>query len=252
MNPINTSLGFLLFLVFAVAARAGEVSVAVAANFAAPMKLIASNFSHATGHKALLSFGSTGKLYAQIRNGAPFEVLLAADSGTPQRLIEEGLAVGGTQFTYALGQLALWSAQPQLVDEHAKVLGSARFARLALADPKLAPYGAAALETLASLGLADILKPRFVTAESVGQAYQFVASGNAELGFVALSQVVRDGKLLAGSVWRVPNGMHQPLRQDLVVLKAGEHRLAARSFAAYLRSDEAREVIRAFGYEEDN
>ncbi len=231
---------------------AAEVLVAVAANFTAPMKLVAESFAAATGHHASLAFGSTGKLYAQIRNGAPFDVFLAADSATPARLVDEGLAVEDSRYTYAVGQLALWSARPGLVDGDGRVLAQGGFKRLALADAKLAPYGRAAEETLQSLGLLETLKPRIVTAESIGQSYQFVASGNAELGFVALSQVLRDGIAGEGSLWRVPNGMHEPLRQDLVVLKSGERSAAARALAAYMRSDEAREIIRKFGYEVAN
>lgn len=242
----------LLLALFPACALAEDVSVAVAANFTAPMKLIVERFEKATGHRARLSFGSTGKLYAQIRNGAPFELLLAADAETPERLVEEGLAVADTRYTYAIGQLALWSADPGRVDADGQVLKSADFAHLALADPKLAPYGRAAEETLARLGLLEALRPKFVTAESIGQSYQFIASGNAELGFVALSQIVRDGALGQGSMWRVPNGMHQILRQDLVVLARGERSHAARAMAAFMRSDEARELIRSFGYEVAN
>ncbi|MCB1956365.1 MAG: molybdate ABC transporter substrate-binding protein [Rhodocyclaceae bacterium] len=250
MSLLRSLLACLLLV--PMAARAGEVAVAVAANFTAPMKRIAEGFAQATGHRAVLSFGSTGKLYAQIHNGAPFEVLLAADSATPEKLEAEGLAVEGTRFTYAVGQLALWSADAGLVDADGEVLQSGGFERLAVADAKLAPYGRAARQTLEHLGLAEALKPRLVTAESIGQSYQFVASGNASLGFVALSQIWRDGQLTAGSAWRVPNGMHDPLRQDLVVLAPGEHSHAARALAAYLRSDEARDVIRSFGYEVAN
>ncbi|MCB1887751.1 MAG: molybdate ABC transporter substrate-binding protein [Rhodocyclaceae bacterium] len=243
---------FAILTTLSASALAADVSVAVAANFTAPMKRIAAGFEQATGHRARLSFGSTGKLYAQIRNGAPFEVLLAADAETPKKLVEAGFAVAGTRFTYAIGQLALWSADATRIDAEGAVLREGDFRRLALADPKLAPYGRAARETLDALGLAERLDGRLVTAESIGQSYQFVASGNAELGFVALSQIWRDGQFLGGSAWRVPNGLHEILRQDLVVLARGEHHQAARALTAYLRSDEAREVIRSFGYEVAN
>lgn len=239
---------FLLLVLSLGPARAGEVLVAVAANFAAPMKRIAEDFSRVSGHRAILSFGSTGKLYAQIRNGAPFEVLLAADEATPARLEGEGLGVAGSRFTYAVGRLALWSAEPGRVDADGKVLATGGFERLAIADPKLAPYGAAAVEVLQALGRLDSLRPRLVTAESVGQAYQFVATGNAEIGFVALSQVLEEGALRAGSLWRVPAGLHHPLRQDFVILAAGRRSAAATALAGYLRSDAAREVLRGFGY----
>lgn len=233
-------------------ALAGEVLVAVAANFAAPMKLIAERFEAGLGHRAVLSIGSTGKLYAQIRNGGPFEVLLAADQETPARLVAEGLAIAEARFTYAVGRLALWSADPARVDPAGAVLARGDFRRLALADARLAPYGQAALETLDALGLRERLAARLVTAESVGQAYQFVASGNAEIGFVAASQVLREGVPIAGSLWPVPASMHRPLRQDVVLLKPGRNSPAAQALLAYLRSDEAREIIRRFGYEVAN
>jgi molybdate transport system substrate-binding protein len=232
----------------AAAARAAEVSVAVAANFGAPMQKIAAAFEQDTGHKAVLAIGSTGKFYAQIRNGAPFQVLLAADDETPARLEREGHAVAGTRFTYAVGRLVLWSAQPGRVDAQGAVLQSGRFSRLALADPKLAPYGAAAIETLAKLGLLQALTPRFVQGESIAQAYQFVATGNAELGFVAASQVFVDGTLARGSAWVVPGDLHAPIRQDAVLLAAGQGQAAAAALLAYLRGDKVRGILLAHGY----
>jgi molybdate transport system substrate-binding protein len=239
--------GFLLALGVALAARAGEVSVAVAANFTAPMQKITPLFQSDTGHKAVLVFGSTGKFYAQIRNGAPFDVLLAADDETPARLEKEGQ--GSSRATYAIGQLVLWSKQPGLVDAQGAVLKSGQFDKLALADPKLAPYGAAAIETLTQLGLLEALRPKFVQGESIGQTYQFVASGNAALGFVALSQVQVDGKLREGSAWRVPAALHAPIRQDLILLNKGQTNPAAVALLQYLRGDKARAIIRAYGYE---
>ncbi|MBA2674367.1 molybdate ABC transporter substrate-binding protein [Ramlibacter sp.] len=229
-------------------ATAAETTVAVAANFTAPMQKIASAFERDTGHKAILAFGATGKFYAQIRNGAPLQVLLAADDATPARLENEGAAVAGSRFTYATGSLVLWSAQADTVDARGEVLRKDTTAKLAIADPKLAPYGAAAIETLAKLGLLAAWQPRTVQAESIAQAYQFAASGNAALGFVALSQVMRDGRISAGSAWVVPPGLHAPLRQDAVLLAAGRGNPAATALLAYLRGDAARAVMRGYGY----
>ena len=180
-------------------ARADEVKVAVAANFSAPMQQIAAEFERATGHRVVAAYGATGKFHAQIRNGAPFEVLLAADEETPARLAQEGLAVAGSRFTYAKGKLVLWSSREGLVDDRGDVLKKGNFEHLALANPRLAPYGGAAIEAMKALGVHDALAPRFVTAENIGQAYQFVKSGNAALGFVALSQVFKGGKIVEGS-----------------------------------------------------
>jgi molybdate transport system substrate-binding protein len=227
---------------------AAEVQVAVAANFTAPMQVIAADFEKATGHKAQLAFGATGKFYAQIRNGAPFEVLLAADDETPARLEKEGAAVAGSRFTYAIGQLALWSAKPGYVDAKGAVLKQGAFTHLALANPKLAPYGAAAVETLGKLGLLGSIEAKFVQGENIAQTYQFISTGNAELGFVALSQIVEDGKLKRGSAWIVPASLHSPIRQDAVVLVKGKGNPAAAALLTFLKSDKARAVIQAYGY----
>ncbi|MBQ5948071.1 molybdate ABC transporter substrate-binding protein [Massilia sp. ST3] len=231
------------------AAHAGEVQVAVAANFTAPMQAIAARFEQDTGHKALLAFGATGKFYAQVRNGAPFEVLLAADDETPARLENEGQAVAGTRYTYAVGRLVLWSAQAKLVDGRGEVLESPDFRHLAIANPKTAPYGAAAITVLDRLGLRAAVQPRIVQGESIAQAYQFASTGNAELGFVALSQVWRDGRFTAGSGWIVPARLHEPIRQDAVLLAKGRANPAARALLAYLRSAEVQALIRSYGYE---
>ena len=242
-------LGILASSLVVASAHAAEVTVAVASNFTAPMQRIAAAFERDTGHKAVLAFGSTGKFYAQIRNGAPFHVLLAADDRTPERLEREGRGVSGTRFTYAVGKLVLWSRQPALVDDKGEVLSGGKFEHLALADPKLAPYGAAAVEVLNGLGLVASLAPKLVTGENIAQTYQFVATGNAELGFVAVSQVFADGRLSRGSVWRVPSGLYAPIRQDALILGAGKDNAAASALMAYLRGDEARAIIRSFGYE---
>ncbi len=236
----------LLLLVPAV--QAAEVQVAVAANFAAPMERLAGAFAAATGHALKTSSGATGKFHSQIRAGAPFEVLLAADDETPRRLVEEGHAVAGTAFTYAIGRLVLWSAQPGLVDEQGAVLAGGGFGKLAIANPKVAPYGAAAMQVLKARGLADAVAPRLVTAESIGQAYQFAVTGNADLAFVALSQVAVPGKAPVGSQWLVPQSLHGEIRQDAVLLKAGEKNPAAAALLAYLKTPAAKELIRSFGY----
>lgn len=229
-------------------ARAETVQVAVASNFAAPMQKIAAAFEKDSGHKAVLSLGATGKFYAQVRNGAPFAVLLAADDETPARMQKEGLAVTGSAFTYAIGQLVLWSADSSVVDAQGAVLNAPLNGKLALADPKLAPYGAAALQVLQQRGLADKLRPHFVLGENIAQTFQFVKTGNASMGFVALSQVMQDGKVTSGSAWLVPAALHEPIRQDAVLLRQGADNPAAKALLQYLRTDAARAVIRAYGY----
>ncbi|MDP1924839.1 MAG: molybdate ABC transporter substrate-binding protein [Thiobacillus sp.] len=238
----------LLVLGLSAPLRAAEVQVAVAANFTAPMQKIAADFEQATGHKAQLAFGSTGKFYAQIRNGAPFDVLLAADDETPARLEKEGAAVLGSRFTYATGQLALWSARPGYVDAKGAVLKQGAFAHLALASPKLAPYGAAAVEALRKLGLLGSVEGKFVQGENIAQTYQFISTGNAELGFVALSQIVEGGKLRSGSAWIVPANLHSPIRQDAVMLAKGKDNPAAAALLTFLKSDKARALIQSYGY----
>jgi molybdate transport system substrate-binding protein len=230
-------------------AVADEVQVAVAANFAGPMKPIAADFEKATGHKLSVSLGATGKFYAQIQNGAPFEVFLSADDTTPAKLEQEGLAVTGSRFTYAVGKLALWSAKPGFVDAKGNVLKQNKFVHLALANPKTAPYGAAAVETLTRLGLLESVSPKFVQGENIAQAQQFVASGNAELGFVALSQVQENGKLTSGSVWIVPENLHAPILQDAVLLTKGKDSAAAKAFLEYLQGKKAQAIIKGYGYD---
>jgi len=248
-RALLSSLAALSFTLLALpGAHAGEVSVAVASNFTAPMQKIAALFEQDTGHSAKLSFGSTGKFYAQIANGAPFAVLLAADDKTPEKIASQGLGDGASRFTYAIGQLVLWSKQAGYVDAEGKVLSQGDWQHIAIANPKLAPYGAAAMQTLDKLGLTAQLQPRVVTGENIGQTYQFAASGNAQLGFVALSQVTEDGKLREGSAWVVPADMHAPIRQDAIVLKPGQGNEAAAALMQYLRGDKARAIIKAYGY----
>ena len=229
--------------------QAGQVRVAVAANFAAPMKIIAREFEASSMHQVVLSVGSTGKLYAQIKNGAPFDMFVSADQATAARLEQDGLASQSSRFTYATGRLALWSASSSLVDAQGSVLKAGTFNKLALAAPALAPYGQAALQTLAALGLQESLKAKFVQGESIGQAYSFVASGNAELGFVALSQIMEGGRVKDGSAWLVPAHLHSPLRQDALVLRSAQDPAAAMALAQYLKSPAAQAWMRGFGYE---
>ena len=236
-------------LLSAIAVRADEVQVAVAANFSAPMQRIVALFENDSGHQASLAFGATGKFYAQIANGAPFEVLLAADDETPAKLEKEGLGVAGSRFTYAVGKLVLWSANADLVDSAGAVLNTGSFKHLALANPKTAPYGAAAIEAMTKLKVLAELQPRIVQGENISQAHQFVVSGNAELGFVALSQVYQDGKLSGGSMWTVPANLYAPIRQGAVLLAKGKGKPAAAALLAYLKGDKARAIIRSYGYE---
>lgn len=247
IKPFISSLLAGLLLV-ATAASADEIPVAVAANFTAPFNKIAAEFEKETGHKVVSSFGSTGKFYAQIKNGAPFEILLAADDETPAKLIKEGAGVAGSQYSYAIGKLVLWSAKPAVVDAKGEVLKGGGFDHIALANPKLAPYGAAAMETMKAMGVLDSLTPKFVTAETIAQAYQFVSSGNSLLGFVALSQVLKDGQI-EGSAWIVPANLYTTIRQDAVLLNAGKDKAGAAALLKYLQGAKAQAVIKSYGYE---
>ena len=230
------------------AAHADTISVAVASNFTAPMQKIAAEFAKDMGHKAVLSFGATGKFYAQINHGAPFGVLLAADDTTPAKIASEDKGVAASRFTYAVGQLVLWSKQDGYVDAQGAVLKTGKFQHVAIANPKLAPYGMAAEQTLSKLGLLEQIKPKLVQGENIGQTYQFAATGNAELGFVALSQVMEDGKIKSGSAWLVPAAMHEPIRQDAIILNNAKDNAAAKALMDYLQGDKARAIITAYGY----
>jgi len=235
-----------LSLMLGAAAVAGETKVAVAANFTEAAKAIAAGFQARTGHEAILSFGSSGQFYTQIANGAPYEVFLSADVERPQRAEAEGLAVPGSRFTYATGRLVLWSKTPGLVDGKGAVLSKGKFEKLAIADPKAAPYGQAAVETLTRLKLYDALKPKIVTGASISQTYQYVQTGAAELGFVALSQVMGEQ---GGSRWLVPAADHSPIEQQAVLLKTGADNAAAKAFLKFLKSGEAKAIIKRYGYE---
>ena len=237
-----------LFVAYATKLRAEEALVAVAANFSAPMQQIAASFQKDTGHQLKMSFGATGGIYAQIKNGGPFDVFLSADQITPQKLEAEGLGVAATRFNYATGQLVLWSKQDGLVDEKGQVLRGKNIQRIALANPKLAPYGVAAWETMTALGLVEELKPKMVQGDNIAQTYQFVSTQNAQVGFVALSQVFANGQLTSGSAWIVPPHLYKPIRQDVILLKNGKDNLAAKAFLIYLKGEKAKAVMKSYGY----
>lgn len=233
----------------ALAASADTVMVAVASNFTAPMKDMVAAFKQKTGHDAVLSFGSSGKFLAQIQNGAPFDVFLSADQAKPEKLENSGLAVAGSRFTYALGTLALWSAEADV--DVQQLLKNGDFNKLSLANPKLAPYGEAAMQTLAFMQLSDTTANKRVMGENISQTWQFVSTGNARLGFVALSQIMADGVVSSGSAWIVPADYYQPIRQDAVLLKKGEGNPAAAALLQYLQSDEVKQLISRYGYSRD-
>ncbi|MNQ68658.1 Molybdate-binding periplasmic protein precursor [compost metagenome] len=229
-------------------ALAGEVQVAVAANFTAPIQAIASDFEKDTGHKLVAAYGATGQFYSQIKNGAPFEVFLAADDTTPAKLEKEGESVKGSRFTYAVGTLALWSAKEGYVDSQGQVLKHNDFQHLSIANPKAAPYGLAATQVMDKLKLSTALAPKLVEGQSITQALQFVSTGNAELGFVALSQVYKDGRISSGSAWIVPEQLHDPIKQEAVILNKGKDNPAATALVNYLRGPKAAAVIKSYGY----
>lgn len=224
---------------------ADEIRVAVASNFIGAIKSIAESFEASTGHKVTLISGSTGKHYAQIKHGAPFDIYFAADVKRAKLLAEEGVAQPGSRFTYAIGKVILWSPKSGTVDLEGKVLEQGEFRHLAIANPKLAPYGKAAKEVLQARGLWDGLRGRMVRGENIGQTFQFVKSGNAKLGFVAYSQVKRPGHPVEGSFWAVPQSLYSPIEQQAVLLKDKD---AARAFLSFVRRDESLEMIRGFGY----
>jgi molybdate transport system substrate-binding protein len=237
-------------LTVSIISKAETTIVAVAANFTKPMTDIAELFEKTTGHSAKLSFGSSGKFVAQIENGAPFEVFLSADDKAPAKLEQSGFAVANSHFTYAIGKLVLWSATANLVDDKGDILNKGGFKHIALADPKLAPYGAAAIDVLKTKSLLDKLQPLFVLGENINQTYQFVSTANAELGFVALSQVIdpKKGKIVNGSAWQVPETLYTPIKQNAVLLKKSEGNPAAPALLEFLKSPEAKAIISKYGY----
>ncbi|CAI8798552.1 Tungstate/molybdate/chromate-binding protein ModA [Pseudomonas sp. IT-347P] len=239
-----------LLCVFAIgAAHADEVQVAVAANFTAPIQAIAADFEKDTGHKLVAAYGATGQFYTQIKNGAPFEVFLSADDTTPEKLEKEGDTVKGSRFTYAIGTLALWSAKEGYVDAQGEVLKNNEYQHLSIANPKAAPYGLAATQVLEKLKLTEATKGKIVEGQNITQAYQFVSTGNAELGFVALSQIYKDGKVSSGSAWIVPASLHDPIKQDAVILNKGKDNAAAKALVEYLKGPKAAAVIKSYGYQ---
>lgn len=245
---LRQALGSGMLCCAAFAAMADEVKVAVAANFTDVTQKLAPLFEQQTGHTLRASFGSSGKLYAQIEHGAPFAVFLSADAERPARAEAAGLAVTGSRFTYAYGKVVLWSATPGRVDDQGAVLKEGKFARLAIANPKTAPYGAAAEQVMAKLGVLMALKPKLVQGDSIAQTMQFALSGNAELGFVALSQVQGLAPEQAGSRWVVPQDLYEPIAQQAVLLQKGADSVAARAFLQFLRSAAAKTVIQRYGY----
>lgn len=249
MRPPRFALTAVFGMLTLNSAWADEVQVAVAANFTAPIQAIAKDFEKDTGHKLVASFGATGQFYAQIKNGAPFEVFLSADDTTPEKLENEGETVKGSRFTYAIGTLALWSPKAGYVDDKGEVLKKNDYKHLSIANPKAAPYGLAATQVLAKLNLTEATKGKLVEGQNITQAFQFVSTGNAELGFVALSQIYKDGKVSNGSAWIVPADLHDPIKQDAVILNKGKDNAAAKALVDYLKGPKAAEVIKSYGYE---
>lgn len=230
---------------FVSGANGGEIRVAVASNFSEAIKALSTRFEEQTGHRVVLIMGSTGKHYAQIKHGAPYDLFFAADSARPKLLDEEGVSIPLSRFTYAVGRLVLWSPKQGVVNEGLSVLRQQKFRYLALANPKLAPYGAAAREILQEHGLWHELQRKMVKGENVGQAFQFVQSGNAELGFVAYSQVKAKAGAVQGSVWVIPESLYHPIEQQAVLLKDNT---VARDYITFIRSDESKMLIENFGY----
>lgn len=250
MRLLLSSVSVLLCAAFAhPVALAAEAQVAVAANFAEPIKAVAAVLEKTTGHTLKISTGASGAVYTQIRNGAPFDVFLSADNERPELLEKDGLAQPGTRFTYATGKLVLWSVKPGRVDGQGAVLKAADLGKVAFANPKTAPYGAAAVQVLDKLGLKDAVAPKLVQGESIGQTFNFVKTGNADVGFVAMSQVLSAGRLKEGSMWVIPQASYDPIRQDAVLLKKGADNEAAKALLQLLKSPNVKDLIRSYGYD---
>jgi len=249
MRKIGLVLSLLLTACFPLKAMAGEATIAVAANFAGTLEKLQKNFEAAEGHKLIVVSGATGKLTAQIIEGAPFDVFLSADDKATKKLLENGQALADTEFTYAIGTLVLFSADPQLIKgDGVTVLKAGNFTKLAIANPKLAPYGVAAVTAMRMLGVANALKDKIVMGENIAQAFQMVDTGNAQLGFVALSQVRGTPSGTKGSYWTVPQNLHEPVRQNAVLLTRAQDNDAAKAFLEFLQGAQARELIEAAGY----
>ena len=243
-RSVQLAVGIAAWVLTATSVPAAETNVAVAANFTEAAKEIAAAFKTKTGHEAVLSFGASGQFYTQITQGAPFQVFLSADAARPKKLVDDGLAVADSRFTYSIGKLVLWSKTPDLVKGE-ETLKAAAFAKLSICNPAAAPYGAAAVEAMKALKIYETLQPKLVEGATITQAYQFVETGNAELGFVALSQLTGP---VTGSRWVVPQELYSPIRQDAVLLKTGASNDAATGFIAFLRGPEARAIIEKYGY----
>ena len=248
----------LMRMMFVNDAHAQSINVAVASNFTHPIKALIKAFEKQSDHNVRVSFGSSGKFYAQIKHGAPFQVFLSADQTKPLALEKEGLVMAGSRFTYAIGRLAIWSSKENFIDERLIPLKNGHFNKLALANPKLAPYGVAAAQVLDNLKLTNSTQSKWVQGENIAQTYQFVSTGNSDLGFVALSQIIQHTKsqnsanttsIKQGSAWVIPNHLHRPIRQDAVLLKRGKDNQTAYAFMQFLKNQQAKEIINTFGYE---
>lgn len=250
---IKKWLGFLLISAFTLCAQAKPVHVAVAANFSKTMQSLVTEFAKKSDYQIALSFGSSGKFYAQIKQGAPYELFFSADQAKPNALQQDGLVVAGSRFTYAIGRLAVWSSRSDFVNKIETKLKQGSFKKLALANPKLAPYGAASLEVLRYLGLIDSTQSKWVIGENVAQTFQFVSSSNADLGFIALSQLLGNTKLAKqGTYWLVPDNMHQPIKQDVVLLSKAAKSQGAKAFLDFMHTAKAQSIIADFGYLSSN
>jgi molybdate transport system substrate-binding protein len=241
-------LGLILFSVFTLFTEAKPVHVAVAANFSNSMKSLVTEFEKTSDYQIVLSFGSSGKFYAQIKQGAPYELFFSADQAKPDALQKDGLVIANSRFTYATGRLAVWSARPDFSNEIETNLKKGAFNKLALANPKLAPYGAATLEVLKYLSLLESTQSKWVRGENVAQTYQFVSSGNADLGFISLSQLLGTKKVKQDSYWLVPDYMHHPIKQDVVLLRSAEKSQGAKAFLDFIHSNKAQKIIAEYGY----
>ncbi len=245
MHPFITQLIVAGFIFACSNILAADIHIAVASNFTIPLKVISQKFTKSTGHKVLIISGATGKHYAQIRNGAPFDLFFAADKKRPELLEKQGLIQKNSRFTYAIGKLVLWSPQTQLIKKSAQVLYNGQFQYLAIANPKLAPYGKAAQQVLQKKGLWQALRPRMVRGENIGQTFQFVKSGNAQLGFVALSQIQNPQQIVRGSIWKIADSLYDPIEQQAVLLTDNK---AAQTFAAYIQQADIQQLIHLYGY----
>lgn len=245
---IKQLLGFILLSVCTLCTAAKSVHVAVAANFSSTMKNLVTEFEKTSEYQIALSFGSSGKFYAQIKQGAPYELFFSADQAKPDALQKNGLVITASRFTYAIGRLAVWSARPDFAHQIETKLKEGKFNKLAIANPKVAPYGAATLEVLRHLELMEVTQPKWIRGENVAQTYQFVRSGNADLGFIALSQLLGKGKALEGSYWLVPDTMHNPIKQDVVLLLSAAQSQGAKAFLDFMGTEKALDIIARYGY----